>query len=174
MSEEGSRGPAGLLTAPEWGICGTFFELCKRENRNEAVASPRNGHRLSPCQKAQKPRKPLALALVLDRPSAYRNLPHRKHKPSHGETLFICLPRKRSPSLRLLHRPLSWTSSPWSGVSWTHPIVRLSHPDRISHFPPEFDFTGNDNSIHPLTSSFPSIPPLMVPRSLNLVQHLIT
>lgn len=47
MSEEDSRGPAGLLrTSPEWGISGTFFELCKRENTNEAIAFPRSGHLL--------------------------------------------------------------------------------------------------------------------------------
>lgn len=33
MSEEGSRGPAGLLrTVPELGVCGTFFELSPRDS----------------------------------------------------------------------------------------------------------------------------------------------
>lgn len=41
MLEEGSREPLGLLsTASELGVCGAFFELCKRENVNKAVVSP--------------------------------------------------------------------------------------------------------------------------------------
>lgn len=46
MSEEGSRGPPGLLSiAPELDVCGAFFELCKRENVNKADASPRSWQR---------------------------------------------------------------------------------------------------------------------------------
>lgn len=46
MSEEGSRGPPGLLSiAPELDVCGGFFELCKRENVDKADASPRSWQR---------------------------------------------------------------------------------------------------------------------------------
>ena len=103
------------------------------------------------------------------------NPPHRKHMRTIPWVVLIYLsvPVEGSPSVRPLHRPLSWASRPRFCVSRA-PAAHSSHPNRISHLFTKLHFTGNNYSstIHPLPHHLlaphsPSSGQLLVPQHLT-------
>lgn len=191
-SEEGSRGPSGLLrTAPGLGVSGAFLELCKKENVNKAVASPRSWQRaacahgasdLPASVHAMEHRNQGSPCLDFDRCQTLclqitLNPPHRKHThhPTGSPHPSVWPCRKVSPPAATAQTPfLSFQSTVWCFLDTPLPTHHISIESVI--FPPNLALLAIIIAL--LTAPYPSIScfliPLssVIPWSLDPAEHL--
>lgn len=103
-----------------------------------------------------------------------QNVPYREHTPAHGESLFICLALSNVPlSEATAQTPfLGFKSMVWCLLNTLLPAHHISIESVIFALNLTLLAIITPSTLYPITSSFPSTPPVVILRSFDPAQHL--